>query len=154
MCINLKQPSDRLTIAAALKQIDDLTHKSLTSTGAFTPYQMFIHCAQSVEYSMSGYPQPRPEIFQKTIGKVAFSLFSAKGEMTHPLDEPIPGAPPLETGNDIDAALLRLRKAYTDFERYNGVLFPHFTYGELSKEEYTIAHVMHINNHLKELEIR
>ena len=153
MCINLKGRSNTLTIASALRRIDELTHKSLTSTGAFTPYQILIHCAQSVEYSMSGYPELRPEIFRNTVGKVAFSLFSTKGSMTHPLDEPIPGAPTLETGNDIDAALLRLRKAYTDFEQYNGPLSPHFTYGELTKEEYTIAHVMHINNHLEEVKI-
>lgn len=153
MCIKWKPTSDKLTISVALQQIEKLRGQSLTSVGQWTPYQILTHCAQSVEYSMSSYPQQQPKILQKTVGKIAFSLFSTKGRMIHPLDEPIPGAPRLEIGNDIDAALIRLRKAYTDFEQYTGPLAPHFTYGALTKEEYTIAHVMHLNNHLEEVQI-
>ncbi len=139
-----------MTIASALAKINELSSRPLHSVGAWTPYQILTHCAQSVEYSMSGYPEQKPEIFQKTIGKLGFSLFSLKGRMIHPLDEPIPGAPPLEDDNNITEALVRLKTAYLDFEQYTGALAPHFTYGALTKEEYILAHVMHLNNHLQE----
>ncbi len=151
MCINLSKNSDSLTITTALAEIDRLNPSSISSTGEWTPTQIFIHCAQSVEYSMTGYPSASPAIVQKTVGKVAFSLFSSLGKMVHPLDEPIPDAPSLDSETNLEAAIARLKKAYTDFEQYNGVLYPHFTYGELNKDEYTVAHVMHLNNHLKEI---
>ncbi|MEL7034258.1 MAG: DUF1569 domain-containing protein [Cyanobacteria bacterium J06592_8] len=154
MWINFMEQHDQLTIASALQQIEQLENKSLRSVGAWTPYQIFIHCAQSIEYSMLGYPEQRPEIFQNTIGKLAFSIFSFVGHMIHPLDEPIPGAPTLDDSNNIQPALDRLKSAYINFEQYTGPLAPHFIYGDLTKEEYTLAHVMHLNNHLDEIRER
>jgi hypothetical protein len=151
MWINFINQQDKLTIASALEKIEQLESQSLKNTGVWTPYQIFIHCAQSVEYSMLGYPKQQPEIFQNTIGKLAFSIFSFKGRMIHPLDEPIPGAPPLNDSNNIKSALDRLKKAYIDFEQYSKPLSPHFTYGSLTKQEYTLAHVMHLNNHINEI---
>ncbi len=150
MSIPFDDPHDKLTIASALETIEKLENQSLKTVGKWTPYQVFIHCAQSVEYSMSGYPEEQPEIFQNTIGKLIFSIFSFVGRMIHPLDEPIPGAPILQDRNDIQSALERLKKAYIDFEQYTKPLAPHFTYGALTKAEYTLAHVMHLNNHLDE----
>jgi len=40
-----------------------------------------------------------------------------------------------------------------DFQDYQGKLEPHFSYGQLSKEEFTVAHVIHLNNHLEELKL-
>ncbi|MDY7020209.1 MAG: DUF1569 domain-containing protein [Cyanobacteriota bacterium] len=154
MWINFMEQHDQLTIASSLEQIEQLENKSLRSIGTWTPYQIFIHCAQSVEYSMLGYPEQKPEIFQTTIGKLAFSIFSFAGRMIHPLDDPIPGAPNLDDSNNIQLALNRLKSAYINFERYSGPLAPHFIYGDLTKEEYTLAHVMHLNNHLDEIRER
>ena len=153
MCIKFNGQSNRLTISSALKQIEELSNQSLHSIGAWTPFQILTHCAQSVECSILGYPKQQPEILQKTIGKLAFSIFSANGRMMHSLDEPLPGAPPLEDKNNIEEASARLKKAYTDFERYKGPLAPHFTYGLLTKEEYILVHVMHLNNHLEEVRV-
>ncbi|MBJ7900793.1 MAG: DUF1569 domain-containing protein [Cyanobacteria bacterium RI_101] len=72
--------------------------------------------------------------------------------MTHPLDEPIPGAPYLEKSEDLNPSLDRLAEAYQTFERHTGALFPHFSYGALSKAEYTLAHTMHFNNHLTQIQ--
>ncbi|MEM7796415.1 MAG: DUF1569 domain-containing protein [Cyanobacteria bacterium P01_C01_bin.118] len=144
-----------LTIASALDKIDILNDRlPLRSTGEWRPYAILIHCAQSVECSMLGYPIQQHEIYKATIGKLAFSLFSTLGYMKHPLDEPIPGAPELESRGNLGQALTRLRKAYVDFEHYTGPLAPHFTYGELPKSDYTRAHVMHLNNHLEELPVQ
>ena len=99
---------------------------------------------------MTGFPQSKSAFFQHTAGHVAFSLFSAKGEMSHNLAEVIPGAPDLVTEGDALVALERLTTALQDFDGYNGVLKPHFAFGALSKSDYALAHVLHINNHLQE----
>ncbi|NEQ54023.1 MAG: DUF1569 domain-containing protein [Leptolyngbya sp. SIO3F4] len=142
----------KLTIPSALEKIELLSSQSLTSTGVWKPYAILTHCAQSVECSMLGYPIQQSEFYKATIGKLAFSLFSTLGFMKHPLDEPIPGAPELEDSGSLDKAFARLKKAYSDFEEYTGPLAPHFTYGELSKDEYIRAHVMHLNDHLEEIQ--
>ncbi len=141
-----------LTIASALEKIDLLSSQPLHSTGTWVPYAILTHCAQSVECSMLGYPIQQSELYQATVGKLAFSLFSALGYMKHPLDEPIPGAPELDDNGSLEKALARLKQAYIDFEHYTGSLAPHFTYGELSKEDYARAHVIHLNNHLEEIQ--
>lgn len=155
MSISFFSPSDPLTIASALRKIEELRGKSLISVGKWTPVQIISHCTQSVRYSMSfsGYPDSRPEIFQKTLGKLIFSVFARKKFMKHPLDDPIPGAPFLQVNRTIEEVLGELKQAYRDFDNYTGPLAPHFTYGVLTKEEYQLAHVMHLNNHLENIKV-
>lgn len=109
---------------------------------------MLNHLAQSIEYSLTGYPMHKSDGFKDSIGRVAFSTFSFRGKMTHDLLEPIPGAPRL-VADDAALAMSRLITALNDFRVFNGELKPHFAYGELNHAEYTLAHVMHINNHLE-----
>jgi len=151
-CVGLLEGKNRdaLTIDFALKQLENFNNKTIVHLGEWTPYQIFTHCAQSVEYFMSGYPEQDSALFQNTVGKL---VFSSKGKMTHPLTDPVPGAPPLEIKEDPTSALVRLRTALMNFQDYQGKLKPHFSYGQLSKEEFTIAHVIHLNNHLEELKI-
>lgn len=154
-CVGLLEGKNKsgLTIDSGLRQLDNFTNKTIIHLGQWNPYQIFSHCAQSVEYSMSGYPEQDSALFQNTVGKIVFSVFSSNGKMSHDLTAPVPGAPPLEIKEDTSSALVRLRKALTDFKDYQGKLEPHFSYGQLSKEEYTVAHIMHLNNHLEELKI-
>jgi len=140
-----------LTIEASLTILKSLSNKPVSNLGKWNAYQVFTHCAQSVEYSMSGYPEHKSNLFKNTVGQLAFSIFSAKGKMTHKLSEPIPGAPALALEKDIKLALHRLEKALLAFKLYDGNLSPHFAYGELSKKEYEIAHVLHLYNHLQEI---
>jgi hypothetical protein len=142
-----------LTIDAALERIDALAKGSTASMGRWNPHQIFTHCAQSIEYSMSGYPAPKPKLFQDTVGTVAFALFSAKGKMKHGLAEQIDGAPALEAKPDAGEALARLRQAFLNFRQFNGTLAPHFAYGALDKRQYEQAHVMHFYNHLEEIKV-
>lgn len=62
-------------------------------------------------------------------------------------------ASPLEIKKYITSIVVRLGKALMEFQGYQGKLEPHFSYGQLSKEKFTIAHVIHVNNHLEELKI-
>lgn len=121
------------------------------STGAWPLGAVLDHLAQSIEMSMDGYPQPKSELFQKTAGSAAFSFFKFRGQMTHGLDEPIPGAPALAPGADWKPQAARLRRAVQRFEGHQGPLRPHFAYGMLSKADYALAHTFHIANHQDEI---
>ncbi|MFT5839515.1 MAG: hypothetical protein ACI9UT_002018 [Flavobacteriales bacterium] len=140
-----------LTVDAALAKLKSLYNRPVLNTGEWDVYQIFSHCAQSVEYSMIGFPEHNSDLFKKTVGQAVFSIFSSKGKMTHSLSEPIPGAPDLAKGKDVKIALNRLEKSLVAFKQYEGKLLPHFAYGELSKKEYEVAHVMHLYNHLQEI---
>ena len=145
--------SEPLSIDTALTKLDNLMVKNPITTGDWNLYKILIHCAQSVEYSMTGYPEHKSDLFKSTAGKAAFSLFSAKGKMTHPLNEAIPGAPVFSLEENIALAFERFKKSLKDFQQYQGDLAPHFAYGPLSKPEYEAAHVMHFNNHLQEIQL-
>ncbi len=149
--LTIEKNDEPLEIDFALTKLEKLISQNPETTGTWNLYQVFIHCAQSVEYSMTGYPEHKSDLFKKTAGKTAFSLFSAKGKMIHSLDEVIPGAPAFSNHEDIDIALKRFTQSLLDFKEYQGELAPHFAYGQLSKIEYEAAHVMHFNNHLQEI---
>lgn len=120
---------------------------ALQSRAAWTLPQTLVHCAQSIEYSMTGFPSPRSAAFQNTVGAAAIQVFSWRGRMTHDLAEPIPGAPVIASTAAMPDALARLQKAVTDFRAWQQPLKPHFAYGELDKARYEQAHAMHLANH-------
>ncbi len=149
--LSIEPNKEPLTIDAALTKLKLLSDRPILNLGEWNPYQIFTHCAQSVEYSMSGFPEQKSNLFKNSIGKLAFSIFSSKGKMTHGLSEPIPGAPVIALEKDVNIALARLEKALVEFKQFEGDLLPHFAYGDLSKREYEIAHVIHLYNHLQEI---
>lgn len=140
-----------LTIESALNKLDILANQKIVSQGSWDLYQIFAHCAQSVEYSMTAFPEHNSSLFKRTAGKGALSLFSAAGQMSHGLSEPIPGAPAIHTNSDTAIALDRLKRSLIEFNSYQHKLAPHFAYGELTKSEYEVAHVLHLYNHLQEI---
>lgn len=146
------EPLGELTIDGALTKIDRLAEHPLRSNGAWSAGHVFLHCAQSIECSMRGYPEHKSALFQHTIGRAAFSVFASRGRMSHALDEPIPGVSSPEPSTDAAVGLAKLREAFTIFRRFDGQLAPHFAYGELDKREYEVAHVMHFYNHLEQIE--
>lgn len=127
-----------------------LAERPMRTTGAWNLSQVMNHAAQSVEFSLDGFPQPKPALFQATLGRTAFALFDARGQMHHSLHEPIPGAPALAADAPLPAAVQRLLAAFDRFERHEGALQPHFAYGALDKPAYTRAHLMHLANHWAE----
>ncbi|HMV45002.1 MAG TPA: DUF1569 domain-containing protein [Leptospiraceae bacterium] len=134
-----------------LKKIE--TAKKITPNGSWSWFQILNHCAQSIEYSLIGYPENKSPLFRMTAGKIASNLFSARGYMTHDLNAPIPKAPEIPKEGDEREAMLRLYKAIEDFRNFTGDLKIHFAYGELSKSDYEKAHAMHIANHLSFVEV-
>jgi hypothetical protein len=147
----VEESQDSLSIDFALTTLNKLSNEHFQTIGEWDLYQIFTHCAQSVEFSMSQFPEHKSDLFKSTVGKLAFSIFSSKGKMTHGLNEPIPSAPILTKGLDSMMALNRLKNSLIDFDSYQGTLAPHFAYGVLTKNEYEKAHLMHLYNHLEEL---
>jgi len=140
-----------LSIDTLLIRLTELQKQTYTFVGEWKAYKTFIHLAQSIEYSMSGYPKHKSDLFKSIVGKSAFAVFSKKGSMSHGLNEPIPGAPPIQDSGDNDLALQHLTQTLEDFNHHKGKLKPHFAYGELTHAEYAFAHTMHVYNHFKEL---
>lgn len=148
--INVPANTQALSIDAALSQIEALSKNIVLSSGVWSAGKIFAHCAQSIELSMTGFPEHKSEFFKNTAGRLAFSVFASKGKMKHGLNEDIPGASAIASDQDTLIALERLKKAFLAFQQYTGELAPHFAYGALSKSDYEIAHVMHFYNHLEE----
>ena len=121
------------------------------TTAGWPLSQVLQHAAQSIEYSLDGFPEPKSALFQGTVGKGAWSVFNARGRMSHSLTEPIPGAPALDGALPLERAGTRLLAAIERFERHGGELRPHFAYGALDKRAYTRAHLMHLANHWTEV---
>jgi Protein of unknown function (DUF1569) len=138
----------------AMKWLDKLDKAaSAKTTGAWPMIAVLEHLAQSIEYSMIGFPAPKSALFQSTAGAAAFAFFKWRGQMSHSLVEPIPGAPALTQQGDWKAASARLRNAITRFNSYEGKLMPHFAYGNLNKAEFALAHSFHIANHQDEITV-
>ncbi len=137
-----------LSIEAAQALLVQLSSQTLVSRGGWSPAQVFNHCAQSIDYSLDGYPQLKPSWFRHSVGPAAFTVFAARGAMRHSLNEAIPGAPAIVSPADPALALQRLQTAFKRFASHTGALQPHFAYGQLSHAEYAQAHVLHLYNHL------
>ena len=137
------------SLAEAEQELGRLAQaKELVSTATWGWAQTLVHCAQSIEYSMSGFPESKSKLFQRTLGSAAIAAFSWRGRMTHDLAEPIPGAPALDPKAGPAQAADRLRASMLSFANWSQPLRPHFAYGEMSKQQYELAHAMHVANHL------
>lgn len=143
------------TLSEAQHELDRLAALAeRPQTAAWTWPATLTHCAQSIHFALTGFPQAKSPLFQRTVGSAAFQLFAWQGRMQHDLSEPIPGAPALEPAIDPHAALTHLHGVITAFHRHTGPLHPHFAYGALSKTEYELANAMHLANHFSAFDIQ
>lgn len=132
----------------AMSELDKIKqHSKLAIDSDWTLYQNMVHCAQSIEFSMDGFPQPKPALFQKTIGQLVFNHFDKQGYMRHNRSEAIPGAPTISESGNLDQAFDRVTSAIVRFDQYGQEFKPHFAYGKLSKAKYENAHCMHLADH-------
>ncbi len=153
------RPGDRQLVftsfADAVSELDRLAAApKLTTAAVWNWVQTLNHCAQSIEYSLSGFPQAKSAVFQRSVGALAIKAFSWRGRMSHDLAEPIPGAPVLDAGDAPTTAMARLRTAIADFQARTEPFKPHFAYGELNKPEYELAHALHLANHLSGFDVQ
>jgi hypothetical protein len=138
-------------LAALIESLSE-HERSLKIDGAWSIGMVFSHCAQSIQYSIIGYPEMKPALFRGTIGSLAFSMFSMRGKMSHGLEEPIPGSGTLSSAISFDVGKKELLTAISLFSSANeSSLKPHFAYGTLDKVDYDMAHTLHIKNHFERL---
>ncbi len=135
------------SITQAVQGLEQLKTHPLRSTDTWDLPHVLHHIAQSVEYSLTGFPVLKPRWFRATLGPLAFSFFSWRGRMHHGLDQAIPGAPPIAQGLPLPVAVDHLVTALRAFEHHAGPLMPHFAYGALDKPAYTRAHLLHLADH-------
>ena len=134
-------------VQALLNQFEANSHWK--ATGEWDTNRVFHHCAQSIEYSLTGYPKNKNLLFRKTIGKIVLGTFLSRGYMSHNLADPIPGAPALpDPSPTYTTGLERLQGAISSFLASSSPVAPHFVYGEVSHIDYNKIHAMHIANHL------
>ena len=146
---NMDQKIVLSSLKEALSFLEKIENRDLSVGGDWDINQIFHHCSQSIEYSMSGYPINKNILFRKTIGKIVLSKFLSQGYMSHNLNDPIPGAPNLpEKTQSFTDGLSRLKEAIKTFQTYDKKTAPHFVYDEVSHEEYDRIHAMHLANHL------
>jgi len=135
------------SLPQAYKTLESLHRGSAHTLEGWDLAAVLHHAAQSVEYSMQGYPQLKGPWFRSSVGPAAFAVFDHFHTMRHNLAEPIPGAPAIEPGQPLGPAIDHAVAALQAFERYPGPLAPHFAYGDLDKARYLHAHLLHFSNH-------
>jgi hypothetical protein len=150
--INLKP--EAVVFGEAIAPSSPGSASTSVAASTWTLPQMLEHCAQSIEYSMFGFPKHKNRVFKKTIGKFVKNRFLKKGAMSHNLHAAIPGASTLSSQLSIQDSCSRLLTAIKTFRGFTAPLSEHFAYGPLAKEEYEAMHAMHIANHLKNVDFK
>lgn len=112
---------------------------------------MLDHCAESLEFSMTGFPEMKPALFRMTVGPIAKRVFLAQGKMSHNTLDPIPGTENMPHSADFNEAFQRLFQAIDKFKTWNREVAEHFAYGKLDKEEAEKLQAFHIADHLSKL---
>jgi hypothetical protein len=137
------------SLTEARAELEKIDWQRATVVGPWSVGQVLVHCAQSIEFSMTGFPEPKSWLFRATVGPLALSKFLRQGYMRHDLEAAIPGAPALEA-LDANAALARLFQAMDAFSKCDRFA-DHFAYGPVAKPEYDRVQAMHIADHLASL---
>ncbi len=117
-------------------------------------YKIIVHCTQTIEYSMIGYPKQKNIIIQYTVGKMAISHFLKKGKMSHNLKAPVPGAPSIQENGNVSQAIEHLINTIDSFNAFDQKLKPHLLFGKLTKNQYDKYFTLHIKDHFSELVLR
>jgi hypothetical protein len=134
-------------VLAALEALP--LHPHAARAQRFTPAQALEHCAQSIEYSLRGYPRLRSWLFRATVGPLAKRKFLRAGFMSHDVSAGLAGAPAPAADAELASALVRLRAAIAAFGSHEGPLVPHLAYGTCTRDEYEALHSMHVADHLR-----
>jgi hypothetical protein len=107
------------------------------------------HCAQSIECSITRYPQLRSGLFRVTIGPIAKRKFLRAHAMSHDVTAPIAGAAEISDAVTLDEACDRALAAARAFAAFDGMLAPHLAYGWCTKPEYAELHLLHFEDHAR-----
>lgn len=109
------------------------------------------HCATSLECTLRGYPEMKPEWFRTVVGPMAKHVFLMRGQMSHNTLDPIPGQENLPHSADQQTAFDRLFRAIADFRNWQFQVAEHFAYGKLDRAEAEKLQAFHIADHLSKM---
>lgn len=139
------------SLEEALRRTEEyVKHGIEPKSGAWSLYKTLSHGAQSIEFSLVGYPSHKSSLFKATAGKAALHIFLAKGSMSHDITAPIPEAPSIADEGDAMQGFMRLQEAVQKFWHHTGNYKDHFAYGKLTKSQYDKIQALHLANHLVE----
>ncbi|MDX2548519.1 DUF1569 domain-containing protein [Streptomyces sp. WI04-05B] len=120
----------------------------LAPGGPWNLSQTLQHCAQTVRYSVTGYPRLKPALFRATAGALAKRIFLSRGATKHSLGAEIDGAPALDPSLPAAEAAAGLADAVALFAGHTGPHAPHPAYGRCTHDEFARLHAMHLAEHL------
>ncbi len=128
--------------------IERIENNQVEATGAWDVVQHLVHCGQSVQFSMDGYPLNKHWLLQETIGKIAFNIFRRRGFVKHDTNKLTPGSLPTEKNKITDGTRFLIAQIER-FDSWDGPMKTHEFYGKLTKKEFALTHAMHIANHFE-----
>lgn len=120
----------------------------LEPDSAWNLSQTLQHCAQTVRYSVTGYPRLKPALFRATAGALAKRVFLRRGAMKHSLTADIAGAPSLDADLPVPEAAAQLASAVTLFTTHTSPHALHPAYGRCTHAEFAALHTYHLAEHL------
>ncbi|KRD20109.1 MULTISPECIES: DUF1569 domain-containing protein [unclassified Streptomyces] len=142
-------PIDLARLAERLHQNLGRPERELLAPGSsWNLSQTLQHCAQTVRYSVTGYPALKPVLFRATAGALAKRVFLRRGAMRHSLAAEIDGAPPLDPELPVTEAAAGLTEAVALFANHTAEHAPHPAYGRCTHDEFARLHAMHLAEHL------
>ena len=121
-----RPPTPRGLLAQAVERAEKIEADAKAHATAWSLPQTIVHCAQSIEYSIAGFPRGRSRIFQAVLGRAVKRRFLRRGVMFHNRAAPIPGAPAIPSSVTRAEVFERLKRAVADFQAHSGTLAPHF----------------------------
>jgi hypothetical protein len=145
---SLEELTDRLRARTASLPPANL----LAADSVWNLSQTVQHCAQTIGYSVIGYPKLKSKLFRGTLGFLAKRVFLWRGATRHSLGAEIDGAPPLNPAVPVSEAVAQLAEAVERFSAHRANHAPHPAYGRCSHEDYAALHAMHVVEHLPGLE--
>ena len=136
-------------LAPTIRALDLSSSSPSSSSAAASVWSMahvLEHCAQSIEYSLAGFPRMKPAPV-RFVARFVMRGFLKPFAMSHDLMAAIPGAPALSS-TDAASARDRLLTAIDAFSQSTSIK-PHFAYGRVGASDYARLHAMHIEDHLR-----
>ncbi len=134
-----------------LRALEKMEKYSFKLIGDWDGYQHVMHCANSIQYSTTGYPTGKPYLLQETLGKTAFYLFKSSGALSHNTNAFTPGDEPIPK-NGLQSGIDNYRSQIIRFLDWDLPLCPHPFFGTLSKNNFIRFHAMHFANHFEQFE--
>ncbi len=141
-----------LSLEAAKQELMRLKEVENVHTKNWSVSQICLHCAQTIDYSITGYPVMKPAFIRNTIGKIAFRKFMHQGYMIHDLTAPVPGGSNMDASISPQESIAKLMDTIQRFKNHTGTLMPHLLFGDLTREQYDQYFAMHIADHFSELD--